>query len=102
MANCSKCGKHAGSTHRGGGDISCYECKANEKEGAVRKILTKVWNPIGFDVPEDEYDEYLPDVLIFFKERNYREMKDYLRLMEVWSFGCSGNIDQAIEEMKKL
>jgi hypothetical protein len=29
---------------------------------AIRRILRDEWNPIGFDVPDDEYDSYIPAV----------------------------------------
>ncbi len=29
---------------------------------AIRQILLSDWNPIGFDVPDDEYDEYIPQL----------------------------------------
>jgi hypothetical protein len=30
---------------------------------AVRRILWEDWDPIGCGVPEDEYDDYVPDVV---------------------------------------
>lgn len=33
------------------------------KADAVRSVLVFQWNPIGFPVPNDEYDDYIPDLL---------------------------------------
>jgi hypothetical protein len=39
------------------------------KSAAIRRILLTEWNPIGFDVPEDEYDSHIPDIYRLMRER---------------------------------
>jgi hypothetical protein len=39
------------------------------KSAAIRKILLSEWNPIGFDVPEDEYDSCIPGIYRLLRER---------------------------------
>lgn len=47
---------------------------------SVRKILWADWDPIGCGVPEDEYDDYAPQVLRLLMERKpAHEIAAYLR-----------------------
>ena len=36
--------------------------RAREIQESIRQLLYRDWNPIGFDVPEDEYDSYIAPV----------------------------------------
>ena len=37
---------------------------------AIRRILLDDWNPIGVDVPDDEYDSYIPLIHRMIQQRN--------------------------------
>lgn len=48
-------------------------------QGSIRKILLDDWNPIGFPVPEDEYDAYISPVYrILVGSRSEQELCDFL------------------------
>ncbi|HEV7999465.1 MAG TPA: hypothetical protein VGP63_06275 [Planctomycetaceae bacterium] len=36
---------------------------------AIRRILLSEWNPIGVDVPDDEYDSYIPNIYALVQQR---------------------------------
>lgn len=36
---------------------------------AIRPILMSEWNPIGCDVPDDEYDLYIPEIYRLIQAR---------------------------------
>jgi hypothetical protein len=39
------------------------------KTPAIRRVLLAEWNPIGFDVPEDEYDSDIPVIYRLVHDR---------------------------------
>lgn len=43
-------------------------CYLSPRELAVSTVLHEHWNPIGCDVPEDEYDSYAPFVTALLRE----------------------------------
>ena len=62
---------------------------AKDDVAAVRAILLHDWDPIGFRVPDDEYDSYLWPVLRMLQEGAPREaIEDYLRTTASDTIGC--------------
>ncbi len=54
--------------------------RAAEIQDSIRQILYHDWNPIGFDVPEDEYDSYIgPVYRILASSRSEAELIAFLR-----------------------
>ncbi|HLY01233.1 MAG TPA: hypothetical protein VKR56_01910 [Candidatus Cybelea sp.] len=50
---------------------------------AIRTILLSQWNPIGFPVPDDEYDRYAPSIArMLFDVASANEISDKLRDFE--------------------
>ena len=48
-------------------------------QGSIRQVLRDDWNPIGFPVPEDEYDAYISPVYgILVGSRSEQELCDFL------------------------
>lgn len=49
-------------------------------ENGIRAILHDVWNPIGFPVPADEYDDYVwPVHALLIRKAGRREVESCLR-----------------------
>lgn len=54
--------------------------RAAEIQDSIRQILYHDWNPIGFAVPEDEYDSYIgPVYRILASSRSEAELIGFLR-----------------------
>lgn len=50
-----------------------------EIRDSIRQILLNEWNPIGFDVPHDEYDSYIaPIYRILAGSRSEQELIEFL------------------------
>ena len=54
--------------------------RAAEIQDSIRQILYHGWNPIGFAVPEDEYDSYIAPVYrILVGSRSEADLIAFLR-----------------------
>ena len=53
--------------------------RAAEIQDSIRQIFLHGWNPIGFPVPDDEYDSYIGGVYrILAGSRSEQELIEYL------------------------
>jgi hypothetical protein len=75
----------------------------------VNNILHKIWNPIGFGVPIDEYMSYSNVVFLLLKQKVPKFMiKNYLMYIEVSYIGLVMNkqrfqiLDKTLDELYKL
>ncbi|HVU09126.1 MAG TPA: hypothetical protein VHG89_11350 [Verrucomicrobiae bacterium] len=66
--------------------------RAAEIQDAIRQILRCDWNPIGFDVPLDEYDSYIGSVYrILASSRSEEELIKFLDWTEQNTIGMPNN-----------
>jgi len=56
---------------------------------ASRNILVTEWNPIGIDVPQDEYDSYIPGI--------YRLLREHAGLAAITSYLNDNDIGGSTE-----
>jgi hypothetical protein len=55
---------------------------------AIRRIFMSEWDPIGCDVPDDEYDSYIPAVYQLMRRgATAREISDRLSQIETVTMG---------------
>lgn len=61
---------------------------------AVRRVLMSEWNPIGFEVPNDEYDSYIPVIYRLLQERvSVDTLAAHLEKIETEQIGLSARPD---------
>jgi hypothetical protein len=57
---------------------------------AIRRVLVDEWNPIGFPVPDDEYDNYIQIIYLLMQERaSVKELAHQLEKFESISMGLN-------------
>ena len=62
---------------------------------AIREILIREWNPIGFTVPGDEYDSYVPGILrLLTADAREAEIGSYLEQIQTVNMGLQGNMKE--------
>jgi|HubBroStandDraft_5_1064220.scaffolds.fasta_scaffold1172680_2 hypothetical protein len=63
---------------------------------AIRRILMDQWNPIGFAVPDDEYDSYIPGIYRLIQDgADAYKLAQRLLQLEMVSIGVQGNAERA-------
>ena len=72
----------------------------------VRLVLLNDWNPIGFPVPQDEYDSYIPGILrLLLAGADHHKLTEYLFTLETTSMGLRGfraNCSSAAEKLGQI
>jgi len=67
---------------------SSRDWKANVD--SIRKVLIGDWNPIGSQVPEDEYDSYIPTLYLLMQVgENVETLARYLESVETKWMGLA-------------
>jgi hypothetical protein len=65
-----------------------------ENVNAIRRVLVDQWNPIGVNVPDDEYDGYIPTIYRMMQElAGVEKLADHLGKLEWISMGLSPTPD---------
>jgi hypothetical protein len=59
---------------------------------AIHEVLVREWNPIGFSVPDDEYDSYIPVILrMVMGGADMAEIGSHLERIQTADMGLPGN-----------
>jgi hypothetical protein len=70
---------------------------------AIRRILISEWDPIGFGVPEDEYDSYIPTIYLLMQSCvGIEGLASHLEKLETVSMGLSVNTERNRRVAKML
>jgi hypothetical protein len=79
--------------------------RAAEIQDSIRKVLVQDWNPIGIDVPDDEYDANIAPVYrILAGSRSKQELLEYLSHTEEHTIGvgAAASYDHLTVTVEKL
>jgi hypothetical protein len=69
----------------------------------IREVFLRAWNPIGFAVPEDEYDSYMPGVLkLLLQGADAQEISNRLYTLETVSMGMPGDRERSMRVAGRL
>lgn len=69
----------------------------------VRLVLLNDWNPIGFTVPDDEYDSYAPRVLgLLLAGADRDRLTEHLYMLEMTEMGLPGDREKCSRAAEKL
>ena len=70
------------------------ERRAREIQDNIRTVLVHDWNPIGFDVPRDEYDAYIGGVYrLLFQGASIPDIANHLASVESLQIGFDVTVE---------